>query len=138
MVGGGSLGLESKDINFIREVLRDAEGLQGWAPNQLEDRIKEIRFLLLGRLSEAWKNDEAAFGIDDSSPPSTARVDSRDPLFEKKGWNTVDSGFRLWGGGVAGIGTSISKTEGEDTEIVDSFLQQHGWNSMSDNGFRIF
>lgn len=134
MVGGGSLGLDSEDIDFIRKVLRDAEALQGWAPNQLEERIKEVRFLLLGRLSEAWKNDEAAFGVDDSSPPSTAKVD---PLFERKGWNTVDSGFRLWGGGFGGISTPTLETEGDNAEIVDSFLQQHGWNSI-DNGFRIF
>ena len=135
VVGGGSLGLESEDIDFIRKVLRDAEGLQGWAPNQLEDRIKEVRFLLLGRLSEAWKNNEAAFGIDDSSQPSTAKVD---PLFARKGWNTVDSGFRLWGGGFGGMSTATSETaEGDNAEIVDSFLQQHGWNSI-DNGFRIF
>ena len=135
MVGGGSLGLDSEDIDFIREVLRDAEGLQGWAPNQLEDRIKEVRFLLLGRLSEAWKNDEVAFGIDDSSPPSTtAKVD---PLFERKGWNTVDSGFRLWGGGFgAGMSTPTSEAEGDNAEI-DSFLTSHGWNSI-DTGFRIF
>jgi hypothetical protein len=138
MVGGGSLGLDAKDMEFIRKVLRDAEGLQGWAPNQLEDRIKEVRFLLLGRLSEAWKNDESAFGIDDRAA-STGKVIPRDPLFERKGWNTVDSGFRLWGGGFGG-GTPSSEGEEDSTETVDAFLREHGWNEIGGvgAGFRLF
>jgi len=128
MVGGGSLGLDEKDMKFIRKVLRDAEGLQGWAPNQLEDRIKEVRFLLLGRLSEAWKTNESAFGIDDRTT-STGKVSPRDPLFERKGWNTVDSGFRLWGGG-------FGEGEEDATETVDAFLREHGWNEIGGVGFR--
>ena len=128
MVGGGSLGLDAKDMEFIRKVLRDAEGLQGWAPNQLEDRIKEVRFLLLGRLSEAWKTNESAFGIDDRAT-STGKVSPRDPLFERKGWNTVDSGFRLWGGG-------FGEGEEDATETVDAFLREHGWNEIGGVGFR--
>ena len=134
MVGGGSLGLDAKDMEFIRKILRDAEGLQGWAPNQLEDRIKEVRFLLLGRLSEAWKTNESAFGIDDRAT-STEKVIPRDPLFEKKGWNTVDSGFRLWGGGFGG--TPSSEGEEDSTETVDSFLREHGWNEIG-VGFKLF
>jgi len=131
MVGGGSLGLDDKDIRFTREVLRDAEGLN-WAPGQLDARMKEVRFLLFGRTSEVWKNNEAAFGLE----PSQEVVD---PLFERKGWNKVDSGFRLWGGGLdKRFGKKKqTKSEEEEVAVVDEFLESHGWNDV-DSGFRLF
>lgn len=60
-------------------------------------------------------------------------VKSEDALFKRKGWNSVDSGFRLWGGGRMDI-----RLEGQEqgTTAVDDFLESKGWNNV-DSGFRI-
>jgi hypothetical protein len=55
-------------------------------------------------------------------------ISSEDALFKKKGWNEVDSGFRLWGGGRMNV-----KAKGG---VVDEFLERKGWNDV-DSGFRI-
>ena len=55
---------------------------------------------------------------------------SRAPLFKKKGWNEIDSGFRLWGSGDG------KAAEQQEIASVDSFLASKGWNDM-DSGFRL-
>ena len=120
MISGGPVGFEDSDIKFTLSVLRDGSRLE-WDRGQFEKRKKAVRGILVGCSSEVWKNDEFAFGLVGEEPD--------DPLFEKKGWNKIDSGFRLWGGG-----DSTMKEEGDDAS-VDSFLASKGWNDI-DSGFR--
>ena len=132
MVSGGSVGLTRTDVNFTRMVMRDADGLS-WRPGQYEDRIKAVRGVLIGRTSEKWKEDEDYYGM--GSEPE-------DPLFAKKGWNRVDSGFRLWGGGLnhqqGGSGRAAHHhVDEEESKGVDEFLESRGWNDF-DSGFRLF
>jgi hypothetical protein len=54
-----------------------------------------------------------------------------DPLFVKKGWNKIDSGFRLWGG----VKNKQQQIDGQSSS-VDSFLASKGWNDI-DSGFRL-
>lgn len=118
--------LQQKDIHLIAGLVRDAETLQ-WRPNQLERRKRAIQDVLSSRkgMLTAW-NDE-----DDDM--LRQEVKSEDALFKRKGWNSVDSGFRLWGGGRMDI-----RLEGQEqgTTAVDDFLESKGWNNV-DSGFRI-
>eukprot|EP00957_Ditylum_brightwellii_P087661 6675150-Ditylum_brightwellii.AAC.1 len=69
-------------------------------------------------MSEKWKEDENAYGMDADL----------DPLFQKKGWNKVDSGFRLWGGG---LNENRQKTRNKSHKgDVDEFLESKGWNDV--------
>ncbi|KAL3765145.1 hypothetical protein ACHAWO_004323, partial [Cyclotella atomus] len=92
MTNGGPRGFEENDIQFTLQVLRDGEQLD-WEGNQYQKRKRAVRTALMACSSEVWKNDEALYGLDKSQD---------DPLFLKKGWNKIDSGFRLWGGGNGG------------------------------------
>lgn len=116
MTSGGSRGFEEADIQFTLQVLRDGEQLP-WEGNQYAKRKKAVRAVLMACSSEVWKVDELTKNEPD------------DPLFLKKGWNKIDSGFRLWGSGV-------HDGEGENKAGVDEFLAKKGWNDM-DSGFRI-
>ena len=100
------------DVLFIVSVIRDADLLE-WEEGQLERRKRAVRAVLADQLRETWTLDSLF----------EAAEDEEDELFLRKGWNKVDSGFRLWGGGQA------------DTE--DQFLRSHGWNDV-DSGFRLF
>ncbi|KAL7574829.1 hypothetical protein ACA910_010669 [Epithemia clementina (nom. ined.)] len=53
--------------------------------------------------------------------------DDDNELFRKKGWNQVDSTFRLLGPKQAFVSNS---------DDADDFLKSKGWNSV-DSGFRI-
>jgi len=53
------------------------------------------------------------------------KLGQEDNLFQRHGWNEVDSGFRLWGAG---------KIVGH---TGDNFLQSKGWNDI-DSSFRVF
>lgn len=128
MVRGGRIGLAKQDIQFARTVLQDAEKLD-WEAGQLEKRKQAVRAVLVGRVSEVWKENEAWYGM--SSP---AKQEEEDELFKKKGWNKVDSGFRLWGGGRNEF--ARRKIEPESEDVVDEFLASKGWNDV-DSGFRI-
>mmetsp|Transcript_36807 Transcript_36807/g.88749 ORF Transcript_36807/g.88749 Transcript_36807/m.88749 type:complete len:1082 (+) Transcript_36807:321-3566(+) len=121
MISGGPIGFEDSDVKFTLLVLRDGSRLE-WERGQYEKRKKAVRGILVGCSSEVWKNDEFAFGLVSEEPDDT--------LFEKKGWNKIDSGFRLWGGG----GDLMQQVEG-DGSSVDSFLASKGWNDI-DSGFR--
>ncbi len=76
----------------------------------------------VGCSSEVLKNDAFAFDL--------MNEDTEDPLFKKKGWNEIDSGFRLWGGG------NVKMAEQSENASVDSFLASKGWNDMN-SGFRL-
>jgi hypothetical protein len=122
MVRGGRIGLQQKDIQFTLAVIRDAEKLD-WEPGQFERRKQSVRAVLIGRVSEVWKENEKWFGM------AAATDDVDDELFRKKGWNKVDSGFRLWGGGRDGH-------TGRSDRVVDDFLASKGWNDV-DSSFRL-
>jgi hypothetical protein len=124
MIRGGRLGLKKKDIQFTLGVLKDAEGLE-WAPGELEQRKQNVRAIMIGRISEVWKENEEYYGLD---------LEPENDLFRKKGWNKVDSGFRLWGGGNPLFRSEQKQSEAEIS--VDDFLASKGWNDV-DSGFRI-
>ena len=128
MVRGGRIGLAKRDIQFARTVLRDAEKLD-WEPGEFEKRKQAVGAVLIGRVSEVWKENEAWYGMS-----SSVEQEEEDELFKKKGWNKVDSGFRLWGGGINEVTTR--KTAPESEGVVDEFLASKGWNDV-DSGFRI-
>jgi len=119
-VRGGRSSLKRQDIKFTLDLLKDAEILP-WLPGELEHRKQTVRNILTGKMSDIWSNSEDKYGFN---------ADKEDDLLEKKGWNKVDSGFRLWGQ----EGDSISASEGGVES--DSFLASKGWNSL-DSGFRI-
>merc|ERR1712113_172497 len=99
-----------------------------WEPGEYDRRMRAVRGVFVGRMSEVWKQDEARYGME------TFDGSAEDPLFKKKGWNKVDSGFRLWGGG---FDKRMGGEEQQDGEDVDEFLEAHGWNDV-DSGFRLF
>ena len=123
MVRGGRIGFSKQDIQFARAVIRDAEKLD-WEPGQFEKRKQGVSAVLIGRVSEVWKKKESWYGMAD---------DVEDELFKKKGWNKVDSGFRLWGGGLDVAGR---RNEPDSERVVDEFLASKGWNDV-DSSFRI-
>jgi len=125
MISGGPNGLEDDDVKFILTVLRDGARLE-WQVGQYENRKRAVRGILMSCSSKIWKKDEFAFDLVGEKEPE-------DPLFAKKGWNKIDSGFQLWGGG------NVQQTEegdGDSSSSVDSFLASKGWNDI-DSGFRL-
>ena len=72
--------------------------------------------------------------VDDDADDDMLRqeIKSEDALFKRKGWNEVDSGFRLWGGGRM----DMKLPEKSTGKGVDKFLESKGWNNV-DSGFRI-
>jgi hypothetical protein len=122
VTNGGPIGFEDDDVKFTVAVLQDGARLK-WENGQFEKRKKAVRGVLVGCTSEVWKNDEFAFGLVSEEPEDT--------LFAKKGWNKIDSGFRLWGGG----DNKEYQKEGYSSS-VDSFLASKGWNDI-DSGFRL-
>lgn len=102
-----SLGYQESDANFASIVLRDASTLD-WPHGYLERRKALVQKVFRGKLKESWK-------------------DSQDPLFKKKNWNTIDSGFKLWG---------QNASEKDNKKPVDAFLESKDWNDIN-SGFRI-
>ena len=130
VISGGPIGFEKHDLEFTLTVLRDGERLK-WEDGQYEKRKKAVRSILVGCTSEIWKNNEFAFGLMSEEP------EKEDPLFLKKGWNKIDSGFRLWGGGKVDDNTFKKQRRNfGGVSSVDSFLASKGWNDI-DSGFRI-
>jgi hypothetical protein len=125
MVRGGRIGLNKQDIQFARAVIRDAEKLD-WEPGQFEKRKQGVGAVMIGRVSEVWKENERWYGM-----ASADEQEMEDELFKKKGWNKVDSGFRLWGGGI-----DTGRVEPESERVVDEFLASKGWNDV-DSSFRL-
>lgn len=107
-----SRSLTREEVSFVALVLRDADHLI-WEDGQLERRRRVIRGVLGERLRSAW--------AEQLESTSSSQSD-KDELFRRKGWNEVDSGFRLWG-------TSKNR------DSSDAFLRSKGWNDV-DSGFR--
>jgi pentatricopeptide repeat protein len=116
--------LEKQDLRFVASVIRDAEKLR-WEDGQLERRKRGIQNALSDRMGGV-RGKESLNALLRTS-------ESTDDLLERKGWNKIDSGFRLWGGerdDLVGLDSSSVKP-------VDEFLESHGWNDV-DSGFRLF
>lgn len=111
---GRSRSLTKDESMFVVRVLRDAENLS-WSDGQLARRKRAVRALVGTNLRDVW----------------LATDDSDDDLFKRKGWNQVDSGFRLWGSPLG-----QTDTEPQSKKVVDQFLESKGWNDV-DSGFRI-
>ena len=117
VIGNGkSRGLRLDEERFVQTVLRDAETLD-WGEGQLRKRRRAVRSVIIGRTSSDWRRDADSYG-------------PQDKLFERHGWNQVDSGFRLWGG------SDSRQSQGTTGMDGDDFLESKGWNNV-DSGFRI-
>ena len=132
-----STNLRNDQLRFIASVLRDADQLI-WEEGQLERRKRTIRALYGDRLRNALTAQDREILFGPSSRSSYGVDTEEDELFRRKGWNKVDSGFRLWGSHGTPIEQSPRKAlKPEPTEEVDQFLESKGWNDV-DSGFRIF
>jgi len=105
--------LQKSNIQFALELVKDASKLD-WTPEQL-GRRKRVLLAVLEEHSDSLTDMERSLLHDGKL---------RD-LLDKKGWNKVNSGFRLFGNG--------KSTEYSD----DEFLASKGWNDV-DSGFRLF
>jgi pentatricopeptide repeat protein len=124
---GSARGLNKEQVLLIVEVLKDAE-LLTWEDGQLNRRKRAVRAVIGDSLGDnTLRTDDPFFSL----IASTASTNSGDDLFSRKGWNRVESGFRLWGdrysNGVTSPGTNND----------DKFLNKHGWNDV-DSTFRLF
>jgi pentatricopeptide repeat protein len=117
--------LTKPDIYFIAAILNDAE-LLSWGMGQLERRQRVARAMLAPRLLTLF-NDENYL---DTLLPS----DSND-LFERKGWNRVESGFNVFG--PTSNNNNGRRRRRQSNDNTDRFLDDNGWNSV-DSGFRLF
>lgn len=131
MTKGGRIGLQKADIQFTLQVLKDAKTLD-WKTGELEQRKEAVRAIMVGRMSEVWKLNEDYYGM---KVDNVKEEEETDDLFRRKGWNKVDSGFRLWGGGDS-IRLDQDKPR-PPSEPIDNFLASKGWNDV-DSGFRLF
>jgi hypothetical protein len=113
-------GLQKTDVQFIASIMRDAEKLE-WGEGQLERRKKAVQTFVTGQVAGLWREETDMYGL-------LAVDDKEDEFLKKHGWNRVDSGFRLWGGG--------NVENGGVQEEKDEFLRSKGWNKL-DSGFRI-
>jgi hypothetical protein len=117
---GRTGGLQKADVHFIASIMRDAEKLE-WGEGQLERRKRAVQTFVTGQVAGLWREEADMYGL-------LAVDDTEDEFLKKHGWNRVDSGFRLWGGG------NIEKRGVQRKN--DEFLQSKGWNNV-DSGFRI-
>ncbi|KAL7574830.1 hypothetical protein ACA910_010669 [Epithemia clementina (nom. ined.)] len=119
-----SSDLSKAEIVFAITVLRDAERLV-WPKGFLDRRKRAVRAVLSERLKAMGRNKDSVEMnklVRDMGPK-----DDDNELFRKKGWNQVDSTFRLLGPKQAFVSNS---------DDADDFLKSKGWNSV-DSGFRI-
>jgi len=118
--GRSGVPLTKADAEFVAVVLRDAENLE-WSPGQLEKRKRASFSVLSDLLRSVWlRKDELSM-----------YESKTDNLLQRKGWNEVDSGFSLWGGGRNELAVFS-----DEKPVVDEFLKDHGWNDV-DSGFRL-
>lgn len=112
--------MQKADEQFIASIMRDAEKLE-WGEGQLERRKRAVQTFVTGQVAGRGRQEADLYGL-------LAVDDTEDEFLKKHGWNRVDSGFRLWGGGNVEKG-GVQKED-------DEFLQSKGWNKL-DSGFRI-
>ena len=122
---GRSKTLSRREASLVAAVLRDAERLR-WEEGQLERRKRAVRAVLSEQLRGVWKQDDDLSNLLDNP---------KDNLFERKGWNRVDSGFSLWGKR-PDEGEAQLLSTGSEGQVVDKFLSSRGWNNI-DSGFRV-
>jgi len=115
-------GVQAADARFVAGVLRDAEMLN-WEEGHLDRRKNFIASAMKKHVANAWEEEAELYGLWKRDSPTTK---SDDKMFERHGWNEVDSGFRLWGAG-----------KKESAETSDDFLKSKGWNDVN-SGFRFF
>lgn len=121
-------GLSKEDVLFLMSVLRDAESLV-WEDGQLDRRKRAVRAVLVSRINELGKEKKEILGMLNLDTKGT----EDDDLFLRKGWNKVDSSFRLWNNHEKQVKRETKKRRKE----VDEFFESKGWNVFS-SGFRIF
>ena len=123
-----SLRLNNIDLSFMSEVLNDARNLS-WPNGYLRSRERAVQIIFRGRLSEYWKRETKI----------------KDPLFKKKNWNKIESGFRLWGGSsnanehrIRTMKHGIDKDNiRKSGETEDPLFKKKNWNKI-DSGFRLW
>jgi len=115
-------GVQAADARFVAGVLRDAEKLD-WEEGQLNLRKKFIASAMKKHVANAWEEEAELYGL---WKKENSKSSSDDNMFERHGWNEVDSGFKLWGAG-----------KKQKDQASDDFLQSKGWNDIN-SGFRLF
>jgi PPR repeat len=118
---GTARELTKQHVMLIAEVLQDAE-LLFWDDGQLNRRRRAIRAIIFESFGNALRPNDPVF---DLIPTSY----SDDDLFDRKGWNQVHSGFRMWG-------PTVAMREAKPRNHGDEFLKSHGWNDV-DSTFRL-
>lgn len=124
---GRTKSLPPQQVQFVARILHEAEQLD-WAEGQLERRKRAVRAVFAEKLRGAWKKAAAMYQLSTSSEYDD-NDDSEDDLFRKKGWNKVDSSFRVLGG------ASPAQSSRRNKPVVDKFLESKGWNNV-DSSFR--
>jgi len=145
--------VQASDARFAAGVLRDAEQLQ-WDDGQLERRKRVTELAMRNCVGNVWDEEAGLYGLwkDHPRSKSSATVvqrrlrqqeeddygdDEENEMFERHGWNQVDSGFQLWGAGKNLMPPPPSSSATSSSERgTDKFLQSKGWNDM-ESGFRI-
>jgi hypothetical protein len=115
-----ALGLHEIDAYFVKEVLQDAKIL-AWPMGYLERRERTVRSIFRNQFSEIWGQQ----GEEENT--------MEDPLFKKKNWNKIDSGFRFW----SNTDTSTQDTVGRRRRVEDPLFKKKNWNTI-DSGFRLW
>jgi len=133
-----SLILPSADVLFVTSVFRAATRVS-WSEGQLERRKRAVRAVLSDRIKELRRDgvEESLLSLGTSSFADNSNENENtasNDLFRRKGWNEIDSGFRLWSPLDDATEPSFFQKADQD---VDEFLQSKGWNNV-DSGFRIF
>ena len=148
--------VQATDARFAAGVLRDAEQLH-WDEGQLERRKRVTELAMRNCVGDVWDEEAGLYGLwkghghpRSKSSPSTTMAQRRrrqqqgedddeeaNEMFERHGWNQVDSGFQLWGAGKSVMPPPASSSAKSASEReTDKFLQSKGWNDM-ESGFRI-
>jgi hypothetical protein len=115
-------GVHSSDARFLARCLRDAEELS-WGNGQLEQRKRVVELAMTKQTTNAREEESSLYGLRNND----LRSKQQSAVFQRHGWNKIDSGFRLWGAG---------KKNHNQAAVSDHFLMSKGWNEM-DSGFRI-
>lgn len=124
---GRTRNLSKTELSLVACVLRDAEHLR-WSEGQLERRKRAVRAVLAERLRSVWSQNADLYGSMSPNEPV-------DEFLKRKGWNSIDSGFRIWGPARQSA-PDESSTKPNIKSGVDRFLESKGWNEV-DSGFRI-